>query len=370
MTRCIPALVVVLGSAALSAADLQHGSLNLHVIPTSVVSYRLLSMSRDPDGFVWAGSIHQAIHRYDPRTREIKTIPLPTKSTASACICAGEKVYVLGQSYPRLIIYDRKTGTFIEKEYPSAKPDVWYGTEPVGDRFLYLFDRGSAGVIKWDTTTETGKVVPWPYQTPFPSSGQYEAADNAVWCRIWDMTDAQYKPVGLARLDAAKDEFTEWYPFPDGDTNLKPYIEPKSTFYLPFSLKGKVVPFDFKARRWCRFLDVPEYGKRFGFLGGATTHDGRQYFSLSTYNGKNTGCDGQPYHFVNAILELDPETARFTFLTLEAPDKYYQIAYMLSAGGEFFATGTNIREANGALNGNRAGEVVFWQSLKRRQDLP
>jgi hypothetical protein len=361
---CFSALLVFLGAVPLLAAAPLLGTQPLHVVPTSVVSYRLLSMSRDEDGFIWAGSIHQAIHRYHPNTGEVESIPLPSKSTASACICAGEKVYVLGQAYPRLVIYNRTTGAFVEKEYPSPKPDVWYGTEPVAGRYLYLFDRGGAGVIKWDTTTDTGTALPWPYKTPFPTSGQYAASDNALWCSVWDMTDAQYIPLGLARLNVANDEFTGWYPFPDKDAGLAPYSDPKTTFFFPSSLKGKVIPFDFKDQQWRRFLDVPDFGKRFGFLGGATAHAGRQYFSLSTYNGTDTGCDGQPYHFVNAILEFDPATAKFNFLTLEAPDKYYQIAYMLSAGGDFFATGTNIREANGALNGNRSGEVVFWQTLK------
>jgi len=36
---------------------------------------------------------------------------------------------------------------------------------------------------------------------------------------------------------------------------------------------------------------------------------------------------------------------------------------MLSARGEFFATGSNIREIDGKLNRDRAGEVVFWQTV-------
>ena len=48
-------------------------------------------------------------------------------------------------------------------------------------------------------------------------------------------------------------------------------------------------------------------------LGGRYQPLGRSYFSLSTYNGTETGCDGKPYHFCNAILELDPETRRFEF---------------------------------------------------------
>src|SRR5205814_660437 len=132
--------------------------------------------------------------------------------------------------------------------------------------------------------------------------------------------------------------------------------------FLPYSLKGKVVPFDFKARRWCEFLDVPRYGEVFGFLGGPTVHKGRNYFSMSTYNGTNLGCDQKPFHFCNSILELDPQTRRFEILSLKAEGTYRQIAYTLSARGEFFATGTNIREPDGTLNSERAGEVVFWQT--------
>lgn len=344
------------------------GMLDLHVVPTPVRSYRLLAMDRDDDGFVWAGSVHHAIHRYDPRTGEVKTVPLPAKSTASACICAGQKVYVLGQAYTRLIVYDRTAGTFAEKEYPSGKPDVWYGTGPVGGRFLYLFDRGSSGVIKWDIRADTRKALPWPYKAPLPSSGEYVAADGALWCRVWDVVGGKYVPLGLARLDAARDEFTGFYPFPREGDDLKSFAEPKTTFFLPHTFKGKLAPFDWKERRWCRWIDVPGYGTRFGFVGGPTSHKGRLYFSLSTYNGTDTGCDGRPYHFLNAVLEFDPGTQKFEFLTLEAEGAYYQIAYTLSAGGEFFATGTNIREPGEALNRDRAGEVVFWQTVRPRKN--
>jgi streptogramin lyase len=81
-------------------AEPPQGQMRLHVVPTTLKSYRLLAMSKDEAGFIWAGSIHQAIHRYDPRTGKVETIPLPCKATASACICVGDKVYILGQSHP------------------------------------------------------------------------------------------------------------------------------------------------------------------------------------------------------------------------------------------------------------------------------
>ena len=83
---------------------------------------------------------------------------------------------------------------------------------------------------------------------------------------------------------------------------------------------------------------------------------------MSTYNGTDLGCDKKPFHFCNSILEFDPRTRRFEILTLKAESAYCQIAYTLSARGEFFATGTNIREPDGRMNRDRAGEVIFWQS--------
>lgn len=340
--------------------------LRFHTVPLGVKSYRLLAMSMDQDGYIWAGSIHHVVHRYDPRTGNVENLEVPYKATISSCLCLGNKVYMLGQNYPRLIIYDRSAKKFSEVPYPSAKPNYWYGTDPEDGRHLFLFDRGGAGVIKWDTQTDTSKAFPWTYQAPFPASGRFEAKDNVLWCPSWE-PGGQYKPSGLGRLDLTKGEFTGWFPFPTDDTGLKPYISPATTMFLPYTLKGKMVPFDFKENRWCRFLDVPQFGKLFGYIGGPTRHKDRYYYSLSTYNGTKLGVDGKPYHFCNAFLEFDPHTGRFEFPTLQAKDAYYQIAYMLSARGEFFVTGTNIREADGNLNGDRAGEVVFWQTVVKKE---
>jgi hypothetical protein len=359
MNRALVVLVVLSGLAR--AGEPTRRKLDLHVVPTPIKSYRLLAMSMDDDGFIWAGAIHKVVHRYDPRTGKVEDVPLPFPATASACLCAGKKVYILGQTYPRLIVYDRTTRKFREAAYPSAKPDVWYGTEDGAGRHLYLFDRGSAGVIRWDTQEDAGKVIPWPYRAPLPSSGRFEPEGKAIWCNVWE-AGGRYRPLGIARLDVSKSQFTGFFPFPEKDVGLKPFTDPATTLFLPYTLKGKVVPFDFKAKRWCRFLEVPRHGKLFGFIGGPVPHRGRYYFSLSTYNGTDTGCDGKPYHFCNAVLELDPQARRFEVLTLRAKDAYHQVAYMLSAGGEFFATGSNIREKDGTLNRDRAGEVVFWQT--------
>jgi hypothetical protein len=381
----LPSKPIFLALALLAvapSAGAEHPPLPLHVVTTSIKSYRLLAMSMDDDGFIWCGSIHRVVHRYDPRTGDVETIKMPYDSSASSCICVGKKVYILGQSYPKLIVYDRPAAAFSEFTYPSPKPDVWYGVGPIQGHFLYLFDRGAAGVIRWDTESDSGIVIPYPYPGALPSAGHYEAADHAIWCKLWDYSTGQYVPQGIARLDAATDKFTGFWEFPkreprDGDkSQLEPVSDPTNTFYLPWSLKGKLVPFDFKAKRWCKFIDVPRFGELFGFIGLSTPFRGKYYFSISTYDGDELGVDGKPYHFCNALLEFDPQTQSFEFPSVShaadaintAADTgnqpYYQISYSMAAGDEFFATGSNIREADGALNQARAGECVFWQTMK------
>src|SRR5262249_17821355 len=100
----------------------------------------------------------------------------------------------------------RTSKKFTEVAYPSAKADVWYGTEAIDGRHLFLFDRGGAGVIKWDSQTDTGKVIPWPYKTPFPGGGRYEPRDKALWCHVWDFTGGKYKPPGIARMDIKENQ--------------------------------------------------------------------------------------------------------------------------------------------------------------------
>lgn len=67
-------------------------------------------------------------------------------------------------------------------------------------------------------------------------------------------------------------------------------------------------------------------------------------------------------HELAAGRGADGWAGRFEILILDAKDAY-QVAYMLSARGEFFATGSNIQEKDGKRNRDRAGEVVFCQTL-------
>jgi hypothetical protein len=334
----------------------------LHTVPLPFRAPRLLGMSMDDEGFIWFGSTHRHLYRYNANTGTADEIKLPFDSSTSQTICVSKKVYLLGQSYPKLMIYDRTTRKFSEAAFPTAKPDVWYGTDAIDGKHMYLFDRNSAGVIKWDTTTDTGKSIPYPYKTPMPCAGRYVPKDGTIWCSVWDLTDLQYNPLGIVRLDVKEDAFTGWFPFPTEDVDNKPFTDVEATLFYPHTLTGKLVPFDINEQRWCKPIAVPDFGTRFGFIGLGTIHKGRWYFSISTYNGTTTGCDGKPFHFCNGLLEFDPKTSEFAFPTLDVKDAYFQISYHLSAGGQFFATGNNIREADGSLNNAKIGEVIFWQT--------
>lgn len=342
--------------------------LDLHVAHLPIYSYRLLAMAMDEDGDIWFGSVHHVIHRYTPATGEVETTPLPQTTAgynfwASQCLPARKKVYILGEAYPRLIIYDRVTRRFTEKPYPSPKPDVWYGLGHPDGRHLYLFDRGAVGLIKWDAQTDTGKAIAYPYHTPLPSFGRYEPLDHAIWCGIWDYTNGQYLPVAIARFDVKTDSFTGIYYVPKDDAGLEPYDRPGTTLFYPLTLRGKLMPFDFKSKRWGKFIDVPGFGTRFGFVGLSTPYRGKLYFSLSTYNGReDVGSDGKPYHFINSILVFDPRTGKFDFLTLDLPGAYYQIAYSLGARGHFYATGSNILTKEGTLFRENRGDIIVWQT--------
>src|ERR1051326_5532226 len=114
MKRAVFVMLILLGLA--HAGELSQPKLKLNVVPTDIKSYRLLAMSMDDDGFIWAGAIHKVVHRYDPRTGKVEDFPMPYQATASACICVGKKVYILGQTYPKLIIYDRSAKKFSEVE--------------------------------------------------------------------------------------------------------------------------------------------------------------------------------------------------------------------------------------------------------------
>lgn len=351
--------------SAISTAALAAEPLTLHPVPIPTQSPRLLGMSMDDDGFIWLGSTHRKIYRYDPRTAALDEIPLPYDSSTSQTICVGKKVYLLGQSYPRLMIYDRDAKSFREAAYPSAKPDVWYGTELVDGRYLYLIDRGGVGVIKWDTITDTGAAIPWPYPTILPIAGRYVAADHAVWLQVWDVSAVQYVPIGIARLDVKTDTFTHWALFPSEEQQkviAEPFSDADTTIFYPHTLKGKLVPFDFKQLKWRQPITVPEFGKRFGFIGLSTNYKDRLIFSISTYNGTQTGCDGKPYHFCNGVMVFDPRDKSFDFPTLDVEGKFFQVSYTLAADGHFFATGNNILEPDGALNNARTGEAIFWQT--------
>ena len=342
----------------------------MFVVHLPIHSYRLLAMAMDENGDIWFGSIHHVVHRYSPSTGAVETIPLPKttesyKFWASQSLPMGGKIYFLGEAYPNLLIYNPLRKTFTEKPYPSPKPDVWYGIAGPDNRHLYLIDRGSVGFIKWDTQTDTGKAIPYPYKTIPPSFGAYDSRDDGIWSGVWGYTEGKYIPIAITRLDVKTDTFSGLWYTPKDDTNLKPCANPETTRYYAWTLQGKLMPFDMREKRWCKFLDVPGLGTKYGFIGIGTPFNGHWYFSLSSYAGHDDpGIDGNQYHFLNSILDLDPKSGRLSFLTLTVPGKYYQIAYMLNARGQFYVTGSNILQPDGQIVRENRGDIIVWQTQR------
>jgi hypothetical protein len=348
------------GAAPAGASDVV-----LHPVPIPLSSVRLTYMSKDSSGFIWAAS-NQMLTRYDPSTGHMDAIPHPFNAVIGHSMALGGKVYMLGVGYPRLMVYDPVADAFSELPYPVANADVWYAAEEIHGRIdgrhMYLFNRSSAAVIKWDTLTDTGTVIPYPYNTPSPYIGRHIPADGAIWCNVWDFSGGLYAPVGIARLDLATDQFNGFFPFPADGASLAPYTDPAGTLFYQWSFEGKLMPFDVAGRRFCRFIDVPGYKESFRWIGQSMVHSGRWYFVRSNLSVHGLGFDCKPAHFLNSLLEFDPATGEFAVATLEVPGAYYQVSYILSADGEFYANCNNILEADGQLNIGRVGELLYWQS--------
>jgi hypothetical protein len=345
------------------------GASNVQLFPVQIPQSgeRLTYPSRDESGFIWAANT-SALTRYDPSTGQMDApIPHPFNTSIGHSVALSQKVYLLGLGYPNLIIYHRATGTFSQLPYPVANADVWYAAEEfhgqIDGRHMFMFNRSSPAVIKWDTLTDTGMVIPYPYNTPSPYIGRFIPADGAIWCNVWDFSGVLYAPLGIARLNLATDQFDGFFPFPTDDAALAPYNNPAGTLFYQWTFEGKLIPFDVANRRFCRFIDVPGYKQSFRWIGMSSVHAGRWYFVASNLGVSGTGFDCRPPHFLNSLLEFDPATGQFAVATLEIPGAYYQVTYILSAGGEFFATCNNILESDGSLNIGRVGEFLYWQSI-------
>lgn len=343
--------------------------ISLNPVPTSVSLSRPTYMSRDEAGFIWATSPDRVLTRFDPSLGQITAIPHPFNAVVGHSVALSQKVYMLGLGYPNLMIYHRASGTFSEVPYPVANADVWYAAEeihgPIDGRHMYLFNRSSPAVIKWDTLTDTGTVIPYPYNSPAPYVGRYIPTDGAIWCNSWDFSGGQYRPVGIARLNLATDQFDEFHLFPSDGTSLAPYIDPDPTLTLFYqrSFDGKLMPFDVPNRRFCRYIDTLGYKQLYSWIGMSSVHDGRWYFVLATLNVQGTGFDCKPYHFLNALLEFDPATGQFAVATLQMPNAYYQTSYILSVDNELYCMCNDILENDGSLNVGRIGQVLYWQSV-------
>ena len=274
-------------------------------------------------------------------------------------MCVGEKVYILGMKYPRLRIYNTATREWEERSYPTKGVDYWYGTPTSDGNYLMVYNYGDRAVVRWDTRTDKGTVIPYTLDGPPPGSGRLTEDGAAMYSVTFRMP---YRLIKLARLDLQRDEWTDEWAIPQSDEDIRPLKanDPAGeVIWRPHTLKGYLLGFHTGLRRWTDRIRIPGYGDMFHFVGGGVEHDGLIYYSLSTYR----GVDGEHYHFLNACLVFDPETRQFDIMRMPTPgDDYHQVAYTLSAGGRLFCTAHNIRQPDGSLRNGPDGDIIFWQS--------
>ena len=124
-------------------------------------------MDRDDDGWIWAGTKKGQLLRYDPQARRHTLIDYSGEGAIQACLCADSKVYVLGGPYPKLRVYDRRMQQWQQHDYPVRNGNFWYRAV-LNDGQTLLLPNYAGETIFWDTTTERGETVPYPFEGPSP----------------------------------------------------------------------------------------------------------------------------------------------------------------------------------------------------------
>ncbi|MBI83294.1 MAG: hypothetical protein CMJ81_08875 [Planctomycetaceae bacterium] len=341
----------------------ESGNLNLPTLVGTrldgLQAYRLLDMDMDQEGQIWVGSTRGRFLRYDPQTRLHRLIQIPGGETSSCSVCVGTKVYVLGQKYPRLRVYDRVAGRWQEYAYPTRGVDFWYATPTRDRRQLVMFNYGDRAVVFWDTETDTGSAVSYSLEGPPPGFGFLAEEGRAMYSVV---SEWPYRLLKLVRLDMSAKRWSQEWAIPHSDdqiARIRPGEPDGEVLWMPHTMEGYLLAFHTGLRRWTDRMKIPGYGENFHFVGFSTRHAGLHYFSVSTFD----GVEGRPHHFLNALLVFDLKTRQFDLLRLPSTgNDYHQVSYTLSAGGRLFCTGTNIRQADGSLVNGGVGDVIFWQS--------
>ena len=361
-------------------------SVGASIVPPMHFSWQGLKTTRpfaadyDDAGKVWFGSVER-FFTYDPQTRAARMVDATALNgkPCSACLCQGDKVYILTQKSPDLHVYHRQEGNFTKHPLPDSESNIWYGVRVPGDPRLYLYVRNRSKLIVWDTELERGKEIPYPEAMDL-WSGFHIPGDDALYSFTLEA-----KPCRLVRFDLKTQRFEAIILAPEGDLEVTGVNAIGKHVYCADRFTGRIFPFDIAHRTWEEPLHAPGLRSIYNFIGMGTTYCGKAFYCLSTYKGtmqwdfnknkylstgdENIGIDGRPHHFINKYLVLDPASREFDFL--EAPatagKRYPLICYSLVVGGRLIITGYDLGDVDHGLApmGERQGELCVLQSMDK-----
>ncbi len=379
---------VACGAAMLSPFGLSpaRGSSGSSIVPPMHFSWQRSMTTRpfaadyDEAGKIWFGS-SEHFFTYDPdvrTTRVIDAAPLGGKP-CSACLCQGDKVYILTQKSPDLFVYDRKAEDFTRHPLPDPESNIWYGIRVPGDSRLYLYVRNRSKLVVWDSESERGKEIPYPEAMDL-WSGFYIPGDDALYSFTLEA-----KPCRLVRFDLRTQCFDAVIPAPEGGLEVTGVNPIGNHVYCADRFTGRIFPFDIAHRTWQEPLHAPGHRSIYGFIGMGTSYRGKALYCLSTYKGtmkwdfnrntylstgeENIGIDGRPHHFINKYLVFDPASQQFDFL--EAPvvkgTRYPLICYSIVVGSRLIITGYDLGDVDQGVApmGERQGELCVLQSIDK-----
>lgn len=331
----------------------------------------------DDAGKIWFGS--SKFFCYDPvarTTEQLDNTPLGGKSY-STCLCQGDKVYVLTQKSPELVVYHRQKKEYSRHTLPDPESNIWFGVRVPGDARLYLYVRNRNKVVVWDTESDRGREIAYPDAMDL-WSGFYVEADNAIYSFTLEA-----KPCRLVRFDLKTQSFDAVIPALEPGLEITGVNPIGDWLYCADRFTGRVIPFNFVKRTWGEPVAVPGHMSVFSFIGMGTTFRGLALYCLSTYKGtmkwdynrnaylstgdENIGIDGKPHHFMNKYLVFDPSSREFGYL--EAPEtegkRYPLICYSLVCRDQLIISGYDLGDLHNrpAAMGEREGELCLFQSV-------
>ena len=338
---------------------------------------RPFAPDHDERGKIWFGS--DKFFCYDPKTGTTEMLdngPL-AGLPYSTCLCQGDKVYILTQKSPDLLVYHQQKKEYTRHAFPDPESNIWFGARVPGDPRLYFYVRNRGKLVVWDSETEKGSEVAYPDAMDL-WSGFYVKADNALYSFTLDA-----KPCRLARFDLAKQKFDAAIDAPEPNLEITGVNPVGESVYCADRFTGRIFPFNVVTRTWGEPLAVPGHGRVFNFIGMGTSFRGMVLYCLSTYKGtmkwdfnrnkylstgdENIGIDGKPHHFINKYLVLDPGAGEFGFL--EAPatkgERYPLICYSLVCDDRLIITGYDLGDIEGefAPMGQKEGELCVFHSV-------